>query len=422
MELYAFLIVLFFLAAVPAVDSYQCETTYLAHEVFAQASHKLNLTSDGPRQLTANAYTVGCPTYPYTPTGSSYTGETALTLNVSTRDLPTRCRAVESDDGMLKYTSFQAAVLRTPGWTITPRRFRLRDVDAHDDGAAGWTETAGVFGLHSGALVTPILYTADSTALSKADAVLTAADAKAMGLDVEADIMFPAVKGGDTDCALTNTTACEASYDFEKPIDTLVVMLSATDKKVDPEHPRAGNMTGILLGPVVTRCGCRCHVKDLGTRSVHSPAGADGECTRKSTSAPVTQCADDGPNWCDKKFSVGYTGSGALLPNGNVRCSPVERTQAKFVQVSFHTNPNRLFITDTNLNPLPQHRNTKRTTAINFCKPFRFFRLVLYFFSRLQFPVSKILPPLTLHHSLNSLHDCSSKSLSIFFIIHNECY
>lgn len=312
--------------------AYQCETTYVPHEAFATNGSRLNVTEDGPRYLDAKAYTVGCPTYPYTPTGQAYLGETTLSLNVSTRGLESRCRATyDNSSSALRYTSFQATVLRTPGWTVTPRRLVLRDVDAHHDGIASWTETAGVFGLHGGAVVTPLIHAARNTSLTKVDGVLGSEDAAAMGITVASDIVFPAVKGGNADCMLRNTTACHAQYDFAKPIDTLVVLLSATDKIVNPAHPRTGNMTGILLGPIITCCGCRCNLKDMGKRSVHTPV-ADGECKRKSTTASIVSCADDGANWCDKKFSVGYTGQGALLANGNVRCSKVERTQAKFVQ------------------------------------------------------------------------------------------
>ncbi len=53
------------------------------------------------------------------------------------------------------FTSSQELVLCTYSWTITPRRWRVRDIDAHSEGAVAWKEVAGVFGVRDGIVVKP---------------------------------------------------------------------------------------------------------------------------------------------------------------------------------------------------------------------------------------------------------------------------
>ncbi len=318
------IVVLFLVQASHAV---QCEQPYEPHEIMFAGGVK-NVTTDGFRQIESNVYSVGCPTFPTIPSGLSYHGNTALTLNVSLRDQPERCRMTNNI-----FTSFQALVLRTPGWTITPRRWRIRDLDAHSEGVVGWKEVAGVFGVRDGIVVMPTPAIAVDSILERVDAKILGIDAIAIGLTTSGDVTFPAMKPTtDYECPVSDTTKCDVEFDFVKPIDTLVVLLTTFDKKLHAEHAHPGNMTGILLDPVKSECGCRCNLIDKGVRTVHIATSTRGECKRKITSAPVVECAEDGSNWCKKEFNVGWVGKGALLPSGNVGCDPVERTQAKYIQ------------------------------------------------------------------------------------------
>lgn len=309
-----------------------CYQTYVPHEIMASSSSGTKtITDDGTRTMTTKAYSVGCPTFPYTPTGTKYAGDTAVTLNVSLRAQPERCRAEAQADGSLLYTSFQALVMRTPGWSMTPKRWRIRDIDNHV-GASGvkWTETLGVFGLYDSEVVHPTM----DTNLTKVSGVLKASDSGALEISTGTteDIPFPALKATNLNCGFTDDHLCDTFVDFNKPIDTLVVLMTVMDKTLSVNNPRTGNMTGVLLGQLKSKCGCRCNLQDLGSRTVHIPTAAAGECTRKITSAAVTKCAPDGPNWCSKEPTTGYISKGALLPSGNVKCDGVERTLAKFVQ------------------------------------------------------------------------------------------
>lgn len=308
-------------------NAVQCEQSYTPHEVIFSGG-VVNVTTDGFRQIETKAYSVGCPTFPYTPTGISFGGDTALTMNISTRAFPERCRMTDDT-----FTSFQALVIRTPGWTITPRRWRIRDIDAHTEGLVRWKEITGVFGVRDGTVVTPTTAISKDSILERIDAKISSADTGAIELTTLGDVTFPALKASKHyDCPLENTTKCDADFDFVKPIDTLVVLLTTFDKQLHAEHARPGNMSGVLIEDVKSECGCRCNLIDKGVRTVHIPTSTRGECKRKTTTAPVVACEEEGSNWCKKEFTVGWRGKGALLPSGNIGCDPVERTQAKYIQ------------------------------------------------------------------------------------------
>lgn len=309
----------------------QCEAEYVPHEIFYAGGSK-TITTDGNRQMSVKSYSIDCPTFYFTPTGLNYAGSTAATFNVSLQSEPEICSASVSGE-TTSFDSFQAMVVRTPGWAMQPRRFKVMDIDAHLDGSVSWKEVVGVFGVYNGELVAPSVSVAADSVLSVGDGKLTAADMAKLEL-AAVDATFPAARyaaPGHHDCPLSDTSRCDAWFDFNAPIDTLVLVLSAFDKQIDANYARPGNMSGVLTGPIVSECGCRCTLRNLGVRSVHVPAGTPGECSKKTSDKPVSQCDDEGLNWCAKRVVTGWQSKGELLPNGNLKCTPVERTYAKYL-------------------------------------------------------------------------------------------
>lgn len=311
--------------------SSKCKIEFVPHEIFYEGGVR-TLTIDGARDITVTAYSVFCSTFYYTPTGLNYEGSTALSMNVSLRTDTQTCSTTFFGD-LATFHGFQAIVVRTPGWSIQPRDFRVKDLDAHADTIASWKEVAGVFGMYKGEVVSPSITVDADTVLAISEGHINAENLATLEL-VAAEVTFPAIRyaaQGHQDCQLSGTTRCDMTVDFESPIDTFVLLISTFDKKLDKTYPKPGNMSGILTGPIVSECGCRCALKDLGKRSVHVPAGSPGECKKKESDRPVVHCDEYGPNWCAKRSVTGWVPSGGQAPSGNVLCSPVDRFYANYL-------------------------------------------------------------------------------------------
>eukprot|EP00171_Calliarthron_tuberculosum_P021007 IDg21007t1 len=202
----------------PRALASQCEAEYTPHEIFYSGGLK-TITTDGTRQISVKSYSVDCPTFYFTPTGLNFAGSTAASFNVSMQGDADICSASVAGE-TTTFDSFQAMIVRTPGWAMQPRRFNIMDIDAHIEGSVSWKEVAGVFGVYNGELVAPIVSIALNSVLSVGEGKLAAADMSKLQLTA-VDSTFPAVRYaalGHHDCPLNDTARCAAFFDFNAPI------------------------------------------------------------------------------------------------------------------------------------------------------------------------------------------------------------
>lgn len=297
------------------------------------------IVPDGDLKATVTHYSVGdCPTFYYAPTGGNVGGRTALSYNISMAagDGDDMCCQLKTDGGVSEFVSFQAIVIKTPGWTMTPRKIRLLDIDAHQapdadpNGPSSWREVAGVFGMHGSQLVAPVIEINDEAVLEAGESTLPASVAPGIGLSAY-DVTFPTVRFKSNtfhDCPWDDPTRCESTFDFSSPIDTLVVLVAITEKSLKAPF----GLGGILVDKIVSDCGCRCTLVDGGPRMLHMPVeGSPGECTRVERTDPYTKCDEEGVNWCSTKNVLGWVCTGPQMANGHYPCESSPRVMCKYL-------------------------------------------------------------------------------------------
>lgn len=316
-----------------ATRAQECRATYVAHQIFADPANKKDLTVDGVREIQVSSIGVGgCQTSSTFPSGQALTLGTRLSLNATTRGVDNTC-LLQNNSGTATLDSFSSILVRTPGWAFQPRNLRVSDIESQGNlpVSGGWQEAAVVFGMYGTDVVVPSVSVEATTVLSSGTFTIPSAQMSELGYPGITANVPGAFFNNPTefDCGDPNADICQATFDFNSPIDTLIAIVVAVQKSTDLDS----KALSVTIASIESECGCRCDQISLGSRLAIAPVpGVPGECQMFSTNSPVLRCAETGDTWCDKRNRMGYIKTGDALANGNVPCSSAERVFARYLQ------------------------------------------------------------------------------------------
>lgn len=296
--------------------------TYVPHEVFQSTGGEKTYREGGIRLLKSRSLQVGgCSTSFNAPTGTAQGTNTALTIGAGMQ-----CLAVRTDSDRWVLDEYVGIVLQAKGWLFQPLELVIRGLRA----PLGSLVVFGMRGTEE--TVRPKLQTYSGTVLRTS---ATEYDVAGNGPK-----SVPGVTnyGGSRSCNGENWRACAVIVEFQEPIDTLVILF-------------ASEASSVMVGPVYSKCGCRCKLVHEESEHMAPLVGQPGLCWKSQSSLQYHKCSQtnsEGIDWCAVESRVQYSADlegnestggasgdksqGDAKDLSTVKCSPEEREFAVYEQ------------------------------------------------------------------------------------------
>lgn len=300
-----------------------CQTFIPIHTIYDATNQMVTIDDEyGQRDIRFRQFDVnGCQTNtaPGSVTGSIREGNDSRISRQPGSDctLPKLANGYKFDRGVV-------IKLESNGWLMEPE-ISLYDIDSKATSgslSAMWQEGATIVGLRDNQPVANVVQLYANSALSVADAVVA---------QNVLDRVYPSATEFTSNGAFfslntkmncpidatlpPSTLACAATFSFEGPVDTILVIYGLTNP------PASTSNTGIVLGEMRMSCGCRCREENVGARMVTMPSGTPGECTSTTSTSSKVDCDLLGDKWCFEKETEVCSITGPALGNGNFPCN-----------------------------------------------------------------------------------------------------
>lgn len=314
-----------------------CGTTLPIHHIFSAPGQVLTIDDEsGARDVKAKSFTInGCDPHATIATGTEQS-PTGTSLGHTNDPAGNGCVYMGVSSYKV-YTSFQAIVVNTNGWTLQPT-FIVDGIMAElgATSSSGSKDSVAVFGIKDRALVRPTVSLSGGSLLSSHDYIVPGWASNAMGLQIGAVTAVGAEYGQPNyqDCSAAGATACQMTVSFNEYVETFVIMFALAQKA------KTLSSSSVTIQDIQIGCECRCRTSDLGTRKVTSSVpGLGNQCVQRNSDAPLTECDVFGTKWCSRDPNTYYAITGSPLPSGNYPCTSQNNYVAKYIQDFAPTSP-----------------------------------------------------------------------------------
>lgn len=321
--------ILFVLFLIKIEAQARCLSSLAVHSIYNSNNSVLRVDDEGgARDIKVNVFSInGCSSGESSTTGSQQSSVGTWLSHINSPTGSACLQVVVSSYRVL--VSFQAVVVRANSWTLFPS-FSVDGISAEYGAPAGtgYRETVAVFGIKDKALVSPKITLATNSALKNYSYIVPAWASRAMGLEIGAVMASGAEYSLSQymNCSVAQSS-CQMKVQFDEQVDAYVVLFALAQRAASSAISTAV-MSEMKLG-----CGCRCRVADLGTRFVTSSVnGVPGQCARRESTAPLTECDVFGDKWCDQKANQYFEITGSKLSNGNYPCTVRNNYVAEYLQ------------------------------------------------------------------------------------------
>ena len=248
---------------------------------------------------------------------------------------------VEQSGGNKIYNSIQVIKVTTSGWAMTPQEINLLDIDSQVDVKAGeeWRDSAAVFGLRSGNVVTPTVQLSSNTLLQVSEYTFPASVFSAIEVShgdaiIQGAEFAPPDPDTQVNCPLDLTSSaarqCQTKNMFQSPVDTLIFVYGAT------QTSSSDSVAAIVFSEILTPGGCFCGPKPGARDPVMVPVSiTDGQgiCEEQTSLGEAYACDISGSEWCEVVEVVGYTKDGPCEGIDQTVCPCTETTASKTLRI-----------------------------------------------------------------------------------------
>lgn len=198
-----------------------------------------------------------------------------------------QCLAVRTDSDRWVLDEYVGIVLQAKGWLFQPLEMVIRGLRAP-------LASLVVFGMRgtlgTSDTIRPKLQTYTGTVLRTS---ATEYDVSGNG---PKSVPGATNYGGSRSCNGENWRNCAVIVGFQEPINTLVILF-------------ASEASAVMVGPIYSKCGCRCKLVHEESQHMAPLFGQPGLCWKSHSILQYHKCSEthiEGADWCTVESRVQY--------------------------------------------------------------------------------------------------------------------